>query len=297
MGVVYCYNDGEKAGSEIAACIEARQGSSQIFTHAEHIDDEQGVVAFHYPPQGPEADHVQTLAETLSSKKKIVQIPSAREMRLHNRIVDQYVSFGQWMPSGWLFRNMDDFKAQVNKIPFPVVSMSNSGDVRPIKDSAAGLIECAEAFKGQGHLLSSGKRQTGYIFWMTELVQQSSSWRVFMFVNRYAVVVRHGDGRAYPMDVLSEQLVELLKYAYAFMLDNCFTWGSVEILAGADRMRQVRSPFVGFFSMNWPKRWFLDGGMIFETTTGEHWESTGIPAVRWYDLCAEQILSGGFDGR
>ncbi len=301
--IVYCYKDLDTVGNEIAVAVEKLHGSSQVITHQQQVVDDKGSIVFHYPPLGPESDYVRELSVDLAKMKNVRQIPSVREMALHGRIVDQYVTFGQWMPSAWLFRSMDEVKEKINEIEFPVISFSNNGERRILKEASDGLIEATDVFKGNGYpLAESGRRQRGYVFWMIELIQQMPSWRVIMFAKKYAIVIRysktlyhHGAEKIFPMDVISEQIVELLKYVFAFMLDNSFSWGSVEVLAGADRVRKVASPFISFYSASWPKNWFLDGGMIFETETGEQWKSTGIPAIRWYELVAKCILEGDFD--
>ncbi len=294
--IVYCYKDLDTVGNEIAVAIEKLHGSSQIITHQQQVVDDKGSIVFHYPPPGPESDYVRELSVDLAKMKNVRQVPSVREMALHGRIVDQYVTFGQWMPSAWLFRSMDEVKEKINEIEFPIISLSNNGEKRILKEASDGLIEAAELFRGKGYPLTElQRRQTGYAFWTIELIQQMPSWRVIMFAKKYAIVIRHGDGKIFPMDVISEQIVELLKYVFAFMLDNSFSWGSVEVLAGGDRVRRVASPFISFYSANWPKDWFLDGGMIFETETGEQWKSTGIPAIRWYELVAKCILEGDFN--
>ncbi|GAG05566.1 unnamed protein product, partial [marine sediment metagenome] len=237
-------------------------------------------------------DYVRELAADIGKRNPgIVQIPSLREIKLSGFIVDQWVNFGQWMPSAWLMRSMDEVKEQVNDILFPVVSVSNSGDRRPIENPTEAFVDATECFNGNGFLLANGKRQTDYVFWQTVLSECAPSWRVWMFANKYAVVVQVGTPPSvFPMDVLSESIEEILKYVYAFTIDNNLAWSSVEVVAGADRVREIKSPFIGSVSVNWPQKWFLDGGMIFETTNGHEWESTGIPAVRWYSVVAKELV-------
>ena len=291
--MIYCYKDQESVGTEVAAWVQKYKGSSQIITHPAHVEGGEGVKVFCYPPTGAEGDYVLELVSEIATRNKWVeQIPSLRVMRLTGKMVDQAMTFGQWMPSGWLFRTMEEVKAGIDELIYPVYSLSNSGDIRPIENSSEAYTDAVECFKGDGFLLSNGKRQTGYVYFQTVLSEMASSWRVFMFAQKYAIIVQAGSDKVFPMDVLSEQLVELLKYVYAFMLDNSFQWGSVEVLAGADRVRGIRSPFIGSISANWPKNWFLEGGMIFETADGLDWKSTGIPAVRWYSVVAKELTHG-----
>lgn len=291
--MIYCFNDREQVGAEVAAWIKKYEGSSQIVTHPAQIEGGEGVKFFAYPPQGPEGEYVLSISEEINKQYPGIEIiPSLRVMRLHDKVIDQAMTFGQWMPSGWLFRNMDEVQKKINDVIFPVNSLSNSGDVRPLENPSEAYVDATECFNGNGFPLANGKRQTNYVYFQTILTDLAPSWRVFLFNLKYAIVCRMGDGKVYPMDVLSEQILELLKYAFAFMLDNNFKWGSVEVLAGSDRVREVRSPFIGSISTSWPKDWFLNGGMIFETSNGYEWESTGIPAIRWYQVVAKELVSG-----
>jgi hypothetical protein len=292
--MIYCFKDMETVGDEVAAHVQKLGGASQMITHPAQVEGGEGVKVFHYPPMGNEGEYVLELAEEIAAKHSdIVHVPDLRVMRLHGCIVDQYVAFGQWMPSSWLFRTMDEVQAKINDVPFPIMSIANSGERRQLNNPSEAYVDAAECLNGNGFPLASGKRQNGYVFWQIELVEQAPSWRVFVFARKYAIAVRLGsDGAIYPMDVLSDSITELLKYTYAFILDNKFDWASVEVLAGADRVRGNKSPFIGSISVNWPKNWFLNGGMIFETKTGLEWASTGIPAVRWYSVVAKELMGG-----
>lgn len=294
--MIYCYNDREQAGAEVAAYIKKNNGSSQVITHPAQVEGGEDVKAFCYLPISREAAYVLELAETIHKEHPEIEIvPDLKVMRLQKRLINQAMTFGQWMPSGWLVRSMAELQKIINEMPYPVNSLSNSGDRRLMLNPSDIYVEALECFKGEGIALSNELRQKKYAYYQVELLERAPSWRVFLFAMKYAVMVNFGNGpdfKVYPIDVLSDQLLELLRYVYAFMLDNQYQWGSVEIACGSDPVRSIRSPFVGSISTNWPKDWFLNGGMIFETKDGMNWESTGIPAVRWYSVVAKELVNG-----
>jgi len=293
--MIYCYNDRESVGAEVAAWVKKYKGSSQLITHPAQVEGGEGVKVFAYPAKGGEGDYILAMMEEIAKRFPGIEfVPDLRVMRLNGRIVNQAMVFGQWMPSGWLYQSMDEVRAGINDMVYPLYSMSNSGDRRAIESPSDAYVDATECFKGKGILLESGKIQKDYSYFQTELRQPANCWRVFMFRKRYAVIVmipsKNGPN-VMPMDVISEQLAELLKYVTAFVMDNGFDWGSVEVLAGSDIVREVRSPFVMSISTGWPQEWLKQGGMIFESKDkGFTWESTGIPAVRWYQIVAKELV-------
>jgi hypothetical protein len=292
--IVYCFNDRDTTGQEIRAWVQKHGAQAQIVTHAQQIESGEDAYLFAYMPEGPETEFVREFIEDTYKNKKVKLIPSIQAARWHGRKVDQYVSFGQWMPTAWLIRSDEEMKQQINDIPYPVLSVANSGEGRVLHDAQEALIDATECLHGGGFALESGKFQKGYVYWTIPIQQPSPVWRVIMFAQKYAIPVLMGD-KIYPMDVMSSEIEELLQYCWAFFHDNRLKFGSVLVTPGMDVMRGVRGPYIEEYFANWPRDWFMSGGMIFETKdNGAKWESTGIPAVRWYDVVAKAIVNGEY---
>ena len=211
------------------------------------------------------------------------------------------------MPSTFLFRSIEEAMSAVNDLPYPIVSYSNSNpdrNKRILEGADSAFMEAATVFKEPGLALPTGSFQQGYVFWQPEVNRQGLTWYVFMAARRYAVVtqVPTGASQATPachietVELLTERMVELLRYVYAFVLDNDFKWASVEVVAGEDPVREIASPFICGISASWPFAWFEQGGMVFETTDGSNWQPTGVPAVKIFNLVASAILEGTVTG-
>ena len=304
--MIYCYNDPFSWGRELHAEIEKRKGAAQMMTHALQVPDDKGTYTFTCMSR-KEREYVKALNEELGQKKNIVQIPSLKEGRLYDELVEQYKEFGSWMPSTFLFRSLEQATANINEVPYPIVSTSNTDhklNRRLLEQPDDALAEAIQVFSENGKPLPGGNVQKDYLFWQPNVNRQKVTWHIFMATKRYAVITEVPSGTnpydpntpISTVEVLSHPMTELLKYVYVFCLDHDFKWVSVEVVAGTDVVQQVASPFVLGMSVSWPSWWFERGGMIFETENGTDWKSTGVPAVALWGLMADAILKGEFDG-
>jgi hypothetical protein len=303
MGIIYCYNDMQSWGSELACEINRLKASSQMMTHAVQVTDEKGTVAFLHV-YDREEQYVSELSEEIAKKSNVLQIPDNRMIRLHNDLAQQYTELGQWMPSTYLLRNAEHAVSHLNDLPYPIISRSSKyaqRNTRVLRTVDQAVAEISQVFSEEGLEIYRGGRQKDYVLWQPAWETQGQIFHVFMLGRKYAVitVVPAGGDPAEPIsaftpcEVLNEVLDEILNVAYIFAEDNEFDWVSMEIAPARDRVQHVARPFVLSISASWPFEWFERGGLIFEGNNGTDWHSTGIPAVKIWNVVADWIIKGG----
>lgn len=303
--MIYCYNDPYSWGRDLQAYIERRKGSAQMMTHATQVPDESGTYAFiHQSPK--ERDYTKDLAEDIARKTNVNLIPNIELCRLHDELIRQFRLYGAWMPTSWLFRSIEESTSFINDLPYPIISTSNQSHVinRHFLESPDDAFEEMNVvFRGEGRPIAGGnKAQKDYVFWQVNAARNEVRWHVFMAAKRYAYILQVPEGfnpydPATPIntiEIVNEQLIEVLKFVYAFCFEYDLNWAVAEVMAGVDPVRQLATPFIMGVRTSWPNWWIERGGMVFESDNGEAWTSTGVPAVRVLDVMAGAILEGRF---
>lgn len=300
MGIIYCYHDMFSWGPELAAEIQKRKGSSQMMTHAVQVEDEIGTAAFIHVSDR-ERQYTQELAGVLGKKQNVLMVPSAREIAMHDDLLAQYEDFGQWMPTTWVLRSMEQAKDVIKDLPYPIVSSTSRKamrDQRVLGDPEQAFAEASSVFGEQGLQMTSGQMQQGYLIWQPTYEISGVRWHVFILGKRYAVITETSMGvdpaqpsSAFKMiDVLSPQHVGLLDFVRGFAEDANLDWACVEVTATKSEQAGTFLPFVTGFSVSWPMAWFERSGMIFKGGRDVPWESTGIPAVKIWMVVSEWIM-------
>ncbi len=300
MGIIYCYHDMLSWGPELAAEIQKRKGSSQMMTHAVQVEDEVGTGAFIHVSDR-ERQYTQELAGVLGKKENVLMVPSAREIALHDDAIAQYAEFGQWMLTTWILQSMEQVEDCINELPYPIVSSTRSKslrDQRVLSDPEQAFAEAGAVFGEQGLTVRSGQAQKGYLIWQPACEITGIRWHVFVLGKRYAVITETSMGvdPAQPgaefkmIDVLHDRHVDLLDFARGFAQDNDLDWACIEVTASKSDKAGAVVPFVTGFRVSWPMAWFERGGMIFESKEGMAWKSTGIPAVKIWNVVAEWMM-------
>lgn len=305
MTNVYCYHDPYRWGEFLTAAVRKRQGSAQMFTHSIQVPDEKSVVAFvHYTETDKNSLRIR---DELLQKVNARIIPSYDEARLFNDRIAQYRFFEGWLPTTWLSETYADALNRINSVTYPVISKTRESagyrGVRYIADGSGGFSEVNTAFGDKGIPGPDQIVQKDYLLWQAYVTNPGYSWRILMIAQRYAIVTKRYYATAKAEDceieqkeTLTDEIRELLKFAYIFCVDNGFKWAGIDIICGMDLHRKLNSPFVTAMTVTWPPWWFDQGGMIFESMNGELWESTGLPAVSIWDVVAQAILEGQFHG-
>ncbi len=300
MGIIYCYHDLFQWGPELAAEIQKRKGGAQMMTHAVQVEDEVGTAAFIHVSDR-ERQYTQELATVLGQKHNVLMVPSAREIALHDDMIAIYAEFGEWMPSTWILQSMEQVQDSINNLPYPILSVTRSKaprDQRILPDPEQAFNEASAVFGEHGLKLGSGQRQKGYVIWQPTYTISGVRWHVFMLGKRYAVITETSmavdptlPGAAFSMiDVLRDHYVDLLQFVRGFVVENDLDWACVEVMATKSDEAGTVVPFVTGYTVSWPMAWFERGGMIFESDCGLPWQSTGIPAVKIWNVVAEWIM-------
>lgn len=300
MGIIYCYHDMFSWGPELAANIQRLKGSAQMMTHAVQVEDEVGTGAFIHVSDR-ERQYTQELAAVLGEKHNILMVPSAREIALHDDLIAQYAQFGHWMPTTWVLQSIEQVQDCINDLPYPIISstrLKSLRDQRILTDPEQAFEEASLVFGEHGLQLASGQNQKDYIIWQPTYEIAGVRWHVFVLGKRYAVITETSVGvdPAQPgsafrtVDVLKEQHIGLLDFVRGFVADNDLDWACVEVMASKSEHAGTVVPFVTGYMVSWPMAWFERGGMIFESDCGLPWQSTGIPAVKIWNVVAQWML-------
>ena len=300
MGIIYCYHDMLAWGPELAANIQRLNGSAQMMTHAVQVEDEVGTGAFIHV-SNRERQYTQELAAEIGEKHNVLMVPSAREIALHDDFNAQYAEFGQWMPTTFVLHSLEHAQQHINDLEYPVISLPTRSVVqnrRVLENPEQAFLEAVHLFGENGLQLADGSTQKGYAIWQPMARHIGVRWQVFMLGKRYAVIteIPTGADPSVPgaeftmVDTMKAGYTALLDYVHRFVTDNDLDWACVEVLpyeSGQDGMSQ---PFVVGYAVSWPMAWFEFGGMIFESGDGKAWDSTGIPAVKIWNVVAEWMM-------
>lgn len=300
MGIIYCYHDMFSWGTEVAANVQRLKGSAQMMTHAVQVEDEVGTAVFIHVSER-ERQYTQELATLIAQKQNVLMVPSARGIALHDDLFAQYQEFGHWMPTTWILQSMEQAEAVINDLPYPIVSLTRGKalqDQRILADPEQAFNEASAVFGEQGLQMRSGKNQQGYLIWQPTYRLSGVRWHVFILGKRYAVITETSMGvdPAQPgaafnvIDVLQPQHIGLLDFVRGFAEDENLDWACVEVTGTKSEEAATLVPFISGYSVNWPMAWFERGGMIFQSHCGMPWESTGIPAVKIWNVVAEWMM-------
>lgn len=299
MGIIYCYHDLFSWGTEVSAEVNRLKGSSLMMSHAVQVENDKGVCAFGHVSKKEQA-HVKELWSVLGAKQNVYLLPSADEVRIHDDLVQQYVEFGFWMPTTYLFRDKDSAFAHVPQLLFPLISRSSSGayeNMRILHTHGEAMEEVQAAFSDEGIALVNGRVQKDYLFWQPVWETQGHNYHVVMVGQRYAVITVIGaeDNPSQEncgfgtVDAMDARFDELLTFTRLFCEQNDFNFVSVEVAPIKDRVRGEEKPCVLGVSAAWPFKWFHRGGMIFEFKD-EKWQSMGIPAIKIWMVVAKWLM-------
>ena len=303
---VYCYHDPYRWGEQVAIAVHDKKGSAEMCSHPMQVPDQDDTVVFmhrHNPVDEPSARHALAADKFLRQAdfKKARIVPSRKEIAQMDDRIAQWKQYAEWMPTTSLYTDLQEAVEQLNTHDYPLVSKSQRGifdrNIRIIDDPAQGFSEIMAAFQNGGIPLAGDEKQQGYLLWQQVIHMTGRlAWRVIIIGKKYGTLIRmesrNGEPKFSGVPVLAEYENEVMKFAYAFVVDNDLDFAMVDVLLGIDKGRGQTSPFITAVTCDFPI-WYLDyGSMIFEVTEDYDWMSTGTPGVKMFDLIADMLMKG-----
>lgn len=301
--MIYAYDDINNWGEKICNAVESFGENAKLFKNPYDVPDEIGNIVFIHMMHLPVHERLITkhAAEVLGNYKNITMIPSLKECRLYDDKVEQYLSFGSWMPDTELFTQADDAMCYLVDDPprgYPFVSKSREGagasNVRIIRDGMAAVSEINYAFN-DGIPIYGGNIQHGYLLWQEFVPNLEINWRVFIMAKRYAIVTKrwneagkqqvNDNGEIHQVNELTEDIEELIDFAYRFVEEKDFGWCAIDIVEG-EHCAYVLETSTGF-----PFWWMEKGGQIFERFD-DCWSASGYRADQVFSVLAKLIIEG-----
>jgi hypothetical protein len=278
--MLYCWNDSWGYGKELADAFAANGGQSMMIAVAAQVPNEFESIAF---VNYIDSRTAQNIYQDILELEMVRTIPYNKIVNMVSNPLEQHNQLDRYMPTVWHLKTLRDAMGVISKIHYPVTSVRKDESI-VLNSSDDAYKECIYAFD---------KKQQGYLFLRTE-ISIEREWFVCMLGKRYAFIVeRAGDGLDM-VNVLNERHIELLKYIYAVVQTENIDWVVLRVVTGLDKERDIRSPFIVDMHVTWPPEWLNMGGMVFGSTDGENWTSTGKPAKMIFDFAAKLIIEDVF---
>ena len=276
--------ESDQTGVKLFKCSDEVPSGSTAFIHMAHLPFS-------------ERTYTKQLVKLLN-EKGVTTIPSLQESILYDDKVEQYKTFGNWMPFTVLFENDTDAFKYCREAKFPIVSKTAQGagasNVRILTNWQDTLVEVCRTFSLGGMPVYQGNTQKGYVLWQDYVPNLNHNWRVFIMAKKHAVVTKRwnsprsnkvdDNGEIKQIDYLKP---ELLNYVRKFVDTFDFNWCAVDVVETKDGFKVLET------SVGFPFWWFEKGGVIFKYHG--YWCETSSKATDIWKILLETIKEGYFN--